>query len=360
MITMVLTNRNRDLRIVKNCLDSLSNQNEKEFELFFVDYGSDSDYLIELKKLVVNYPKVHLILCPVNGQLWNKSRAINIALKLTNSPYFLVGDVDLIFAPQFMNVAYELSKSKDIYYFKYGFLSREESLKRKKYEEYEIDFDGSIDVAGTTLFPTEKLKEINGYDEFYHGWGAEDIDMHIRMSNLGCKLVFYDSSVLVKHQWHPKHYRSKISKYPFHMGLEAINHRYMNITKSTRRIIVNQNQEWGKMTDDIMYEKLKTSKPTVDLSLTNSLTLVRASLMQFANFNQDILNLRVDEVDNVTKFKNQLKKWINKKSINYISMEEVNSLILEEIIKNYRNNPYEYTFDRDLKCIQLKMFFSRT
>ena len=82
--------------------------------------------------------------------------------------------------------------------------------------------------------------------------------------------------------------------------------------------------------------------------------------MQFANFNQDILNLRVDEVDNVTKFKNQLKKWINKKSINYISMEEVNSLILEEIIKNYRNNPYEYTFDRDLKCIQLKMFFSRT
>ena len=57
MITLVLTNRNRDLRIVKNCLESLYNQTKNEFELFFVDYGSDFDYLIELKELIVNYSK---------------------------------------------------------------------------------------------------------------------------------------------------------------------------------------------------------------------------------------------------------------------------------------------------------------
>lgn len=357
MITIVLTNRNRNLNIVKNCLESLSNQSKKEFELFFVDYGSDSDYLIELKKLVVNYPKVHLILCPVNGQLWNKSRAINIALKQTKTPYFLVGDVDLIFSPQFISTAYELMNSNNVYYFKYGFLSQDESLKKKTFEEYEIDFDGSIDVAGTTLFSTQQLREINGYDEFYHGWGAEDVDVHLRMSNLGCQIVFYNSSILLKHQWHPKQYRSKISKQPFHIGLEGINHVYMDISKRTKRIVANQNQSWGEMTDVIMYEKLKSVKPTVDLSLTNSLTLIRAALMQFVNFNQEILNLRVEEVDNVIKFKNGLKKMFNKKSITYISMEEVNSLILEEIIKNYRNNPYEYKFDRNLKYIQLKMIF---
>ncbi|AOZ98504.1 glycosyltransferase family 2 protein [Flavobacterium commune] len=357
MITLVLTNRNRDLRIVKNCLESLRNQTTKEFELFFVDYGSDLDYLVGLKNLVVSYPKVHLILCPVNGQLWNKSRAINIALKLTNTPYFLVGDLDLIFAPQFMSTAYKLINSKDIYYFKYGFLSREESLKNKVYEEYEIDFDGNIDVAGTTLFPTEQLKDINGYDEFYHGWGAEDVDIHIRMSNLGCRVVFYDSSILVKHQWHPKQYRSKISKHPFHIGLEAINHAYMDLGKKTKRIIVNQNQSWGKMTDIEMYEKLKLGIPTVDLFLTNSLTVISAVLAQFANFNKEVLNLRIDEVDKLTIYKNQIKKKLNKKAINYIEMEQVNALILEQIIKNYRNNPYKYIFDRDLKYIQLKMVF---
>lgn len=357
MITLVITNRNRDLYIVENCLESLNNQTKKEFELHFVDYGSDSDYLIGLKHLVLSYPKIHLILCPVNGQLWNKSRAINIVLKQTNNPYFLVGDVDLIFHPQFISTAYELMKSQDIYYFKYGFLSQQESLKDKSFEEYKISFDGSIDVAGTTLFPTKQLKEINGYDEFYHGWGAEDVDIHMRINNLGYNVIYYDSSVLVKHQWHPKQYRSKTSKQPFHIGLEIMNHAYMNLSKRTKRIVANQNQSWGKMTDIEMYEKLKFAIPTVNLILTNSLSVINAVLAQFANFNKEVLNLRIDEVDKLTRCKNKLKKVLNKKAVNYIDMEQINALILEQIIKNYRNNPYEYIFDRDLNYIQLKMLF---
>ena len=39
MITIVLTNRNREIRIVKNCLDSLQLQSDVDFELFLVDYG---------------------------------------------------------------------------------------------------------------------------------------------------------------------------------------------------------------------------------------------------------------------------------------------------------------------------------
>ena len=33
MLTIVITNRNRDLRIVKNCLDSLQNQLNKDLGL---------------------------------------------------------------------------------------------------------------------------------------------------------------------------------------------------------------------------------------------------------------------------------------------------------------------------------------
>ncbi|MFV8339771.1 glycosyltransferase family 2 protein [Flavobacterium sp. LB3P21] len=357
MITLVLTNRNRDLRIVKNCLESLSNQTKNEFELFFVDYGSDLDYLVELKDLILNYDTVNLILCPVNGQLWNKSKAINIVLKQTKTSHFLVGDVDLIFAPQFISTAYELINDKEIYYFQYGFLSQQESLENKKYEEYQIDFEGSIDVTGTTLFPTETLKKMNGYDEFYHGWGAEDTDIHFRLENLGLEIKFYDSVILVKHQWHSKQYRSRLSKHPFHSGLEAVNHAYMHLGKETKRIIVNKNQSWGEMPDGGKYERLNSNSTTVELILTNSLTIIKALLAQFANFNQENINLRIYEVDSSTKFKNVLRKLSNKKAVTYVSLEYVNMMILEEIIKNYRNNPYIYIYDRNLKYIQFKMVF---
>jgi glycosyltransferase involved in cell wall biosynthesis len=357
MITLVLTNRNRDLQIVKNCLESLHNQTKNEFKLFFVDYGSNLDYLVELKDLMLNYDTVNLILCPVNDQLWNKSRAINIALRQSQTSHFLVGDVDLIFAPEFISLAYELMSENEIYYFQYGFLSKEESLVNKKYEEYNVDFQGSMSVRGTTLFPTETLKKINGYDEFYHGWGAEDTDIHFRLENLGYEIKFYDSDILVKHQWHPKQYRSALSKHPFHSGLEAVNHAYMHLGKETKRMIVNNNQSWGKMTDDAMYQRLKSNPATVELVLQNSLTVIVALLAQLRNFNQEVLNIRIDEANWSTKFKNGLKKVIYKKAVTYIGLEQINRMILEEIIKNYRNNPYEYTYEKDSKYIKFKMVF---
>jgi predicted glycosyltransferase involved in capsule biosynthesis len=42
-------------------------------------------------------------------------------------------------------------------------------------------------VTGTTLFATHKLKEVNGYDEFYHGWGAEDTAFTCVLVNSGGK-----------------------------------------------------------------------------------------------------------------------------------------------------------------------------
>jgi hypothetical protein len=62
---------------------------------------------------------VQFILCPVNGQ-WNKSRAINIVLKGLAS-YFLVGDVDLIFDPEFIRIAYQLMNNNEIHYFSIWF-----------------------------------------------------------------------------------------------------------------------------------------------------------------------------------------------------------------------------------------------
>jgi GT2 family glycosyltransferase len=351
MITIALTNRNRDLRIVKNCLDSLNSQTSQGFQSIVVDYGSEEEYILELQKRLSQYPKIKFISCPVSGQLWSKCRAINIALKQCETPYFMVGDIDLIFDPNFIETAKSLAKPNEVHYFQYGFLSQDESLKTKQFEDYIVDFNGNDEVTGTTLFPTALLQKLNGYDEFYHGWGAEDTDIHIRIKNEGKTLLFYDKAILIKHQWHPKTYRSKDSSGPFHSHLERINHAYMMQGQLTKRTKANVTIEWGEMPERASYAKLE--QPQHHMQIDASLFQVQAFLAQLANFENETVQLTVKDLDGTAKIKSKMKRLLGKKYIPILDMETINNMLLEEIIKSYRNCPYNYVFDRKKNTISL-------
>lgn len=355
MITIVLTYRNRDLKIAENCFDSLNQQSSKDFKVILVDYGSSSEFSEKIEKIAKKYDYLKFISCPVSGQLWSKCRAINMALKQTTTSYFMVGDIDLIFHPDFIKIISDKA-SQDVLYFKYGFLSKEESLLKKDFEDYAVDFYGGKEVTGTTLFPTNKLKEVNGYDEFYHGWGAEDTDIHIRLKNIGLQIEFFDEQALVKHQWHPKAYRSKDSTSPFHSTLERVNHSYMNMTQSKNRTKVNLTNEWGKIPIELDYLKLKET-PDFTFKINNVELDFAALLGQMKNFKNEVVKIEIDDADYKFKLKQKLKKKLKKKYFNYINMETVNNLLLEEIIKNYRNQPYIYKFDRLKGSINLTIMF---
>ena len=336
---------------MENCLNSLKEQTNKSFKVILVDYGSHPNYSESINKLSANYKFVKLISCPVSGQLWNKCRAINIALKQTKTPYFLVGDIDLIFHPEFVDRAVEQASNKVIY-FMYSFLSEEESLGVKKFEDYNVDFLGGEEITGTTLFPTEKLMSVNGYDEFYHGWGAEDTDIHIRLKQLGLEIEFYDKEVLIKHQWHPKAYRSKLSTSPFHSNLERINSSYMKMTQLNKRIKVNLDFEWGQIPFKNEYIKL-SEKPEHIISI-NPLDFDFSSLLaQLKNFKNEVVKIEIRDVDMKEKAKQLLKRILNRKFSNYLKMERINNAILEEIIKNFRNQPYIYNFNRNKGLINM-------
>lgn len=357
MITLVLTNRNRDIRIIKNCLDSLQSQSDKDFEWFLVDYGSSESYLKELEQLLVLYPQIQFISCPTFGQLWSKCRSINIALQKATQPYFVVGDIDLIFHPNYIQTLKSLVNPHQVCYFQYGFLSEHESLKKQNFEDFIVDFKGNSEVTGNTMFPTEALKKVNGFDEFYQGWGAEDTDAHIRMQNLGLSIVFFDECILVKHQWHPKSYRSKNSTHPYHSGLERINHAYMVQTEKNHRTIVNRYLDWGQPTNEEAYKALE--HPTLTISIENSVLQFNALLAQFKNFEGDVVRISIQQTPKKVYLKNALKKFFYKKYIPFYEMEELNNILLEEIIKNYRNCPYNYTFDRQTKKIIVIINFNK-
>lgn len=54
-ISIVIGFRNRELARVKNALDSLANQSLKDFELIFIDYGSDESIAQETRTVVGSY-----------------------------------------------------------------------------------------------------------------------------------------------------------------------------------------------------------------------------------------------------------------------------------------------------------------
>lgn len=356
MITIVFTYRNRTLDIVSNCFESLKRQTNSNFKVILVDYGSSDTFAEGLKKLANKYSFIDLHYVPATQQLWSKCRAINLALKACDTPYFLQGDIDLIFHPEFIETALKHGNENTATYYQYGFLAERDSGKHGEFHDFEVDFKGGDEVTGTTLFPTATLKAIHGYDEFYHGWGAEDTDVHIRLKNFGLTVNFYDTKILVKHQWHPKAYRDKNSTHPYHSKLEKINSRYMKITEQTGRTVANQDGNWGLIPDLETYGRLaQLAKHVLIIEPEN--VVLAAAIAQMNNQKNEVFELRVNDVSLQEKLKQRLKKLLGKKHREFLDMETVNNLLLEEIIKNYRNQPYAFKFDRGRKSITFKMVF---
>jgi len=351
MVTIVLTNRNRDLQLVKNCFTSLDNQTNDSFEWVVVDYGSTENNLCDLQELVSKYSKIKFISCHTASQLWCKSRAINIVLKKCETSHFFVGDIDMIFHSNFIESLHQLKNKSDATYFQVGFLSETESKKNRAFGDYEISFKSNQEATGMTLYNTKTLKFINGYDEFYNGWGSEDTDVHVRIKNANKKVYFYDSDVFILHQWHPKTYRSKVSTAPFHSNLEKINQKYLAYTESTQKIKSNTKFDWGIYSHEA-YKYL--NDVNLKFEVSNEFSDIKGfinSVLLCVTGRTVLVTIKTHQ--DYKAIGQKAKKVLGKKVKSFLPMQEINDLILETIIMNLRNSPYSYIFDKDSQEISL-------
>ena len=69
-------------------------------------------------------------------------------------------------------------------------------------------------------------------------------------------------------------------------------------------------------------------------------------------FKSDIVKIIFKESTFYSSSKYKLKTALNKQTQPYLSMKEVNDLILQKILFNYRNDNYEYKVSKDLKTIE--------
>lgn len=349
-VSIILTYRNRDLLIVEKCLNSFKAQTKLNFIVYIVDYGSNSYYSEKLESLLVNYEFCELIKVPVSFQLWNKSKAINIALKICNEPYFFVGDIDIIFREDFIEKLNEVKNEAEVTYFQVGFLSKEESKKELPFINYKIKHISGAEATGMTLYPTVLLKSINGYDEFYHGWGSEDSDVHERLKSFNIKVNFYIKETILLHQWHSRVYRLKESLEPFHSGLEKINSKYFLQGVKSKKVKANVEFKWGVL------QKKDNFKPHNIFQITNEESEIQAFLEgSFFNFKNQNLIVRVTISKEYRSLKNTFKKLLGKKYKVFYSLQKVNDLLLMTLISNYRTNYYEYCWEKKDNVIELKI-----
>ncbi|SDS01454.1 glycosyltransferase family A protein [Gramella sp. MAR_2010_147] len=359
MLSILYPYRNRDSKRIKRSFDSLLEQTNKNFEVFFIDYGSTPDLAVDIKRLCQNYPFISYQFYPTQYQPWNKSRALNSVIKNLKTDFCFVADVDVIFHPEFVETAYNLTKTGQTTYFQVGYLSSSESRKTKAFSEYSDYRLSTNEATGLSLFPVAQLKELNGFDEFYHFWGAEDTDMHIRLKNAGYGVKFYDEELLLLHQWHPSYQSRERTGSTSELKLSGIlplNHQHLKNAMKNGITKIN-NDSWGENLSKEEFDELEEA--ALFKEVTNEKRQVEDVLFgQLPGFKTGIIKIRIvtDPFEDTLKYKT--KRLLGKKVPEYYTLTEVNDKVLLHLISFYRDIPYSVKVNHDNYEIEVAIKFS--
>jgi len=204
-LTIIYSFRDRDIPRVKRCLDSLEIQIYKDFEVIFVDYGSQLDLANKIQELIESYGFCRYIYSDTRGWPWNRSKALNIGIKQAKSDWVMLSDIDLIYGREVIESIITHSKDNLSLHAACHYLP-------EKFNQWD-SIEKHIDTYGPPCFNAlglvlcikrSLLLEIRGFDEFYQFWGGEDTDIESRLNVLGIETQWLDiSDIPIYHQWHP-------------------------------------------------------------------------------------------------------------------------------------------------------------
>lgn len=240
-VTIIYCFRERELERVKRSIDSLNQQDDSDFEVIFVDYGSTSRVAQVTNELVLSYTGLDIkyIYNNTQGMPWNRAHALNTGIRFAKADFVFTADIDLIFKRKFISTLKGLNSVNKAIFFPVFLLPKKFTswALLENYENFERTGNQGL---GISIIPIGIIKKINGYDEFYSFWGYEDNDLFQRIRNIGVETEFHDEEVLMYHQWHPNFFDNH-TRFP--KGWRMFMENYFKAMLN-KEIVRNRNN-WG-------------------------------------------------------------------------------------------------------------------
>lgn len=356
-VSIIYGNRNRDSERIKISLNSLQMQTNKNFEVIFVDYGSNSTLVEEYTELFKFFSFVQFHSLEVSQLLWNKSKALNYGIKKASFTTIFIADVDLVFHPGSLRLFKKLAVSDVFFLFRLGYLNEVESAKLgENYIFEELNPHRLGDINGMILATKEALLKVNGLDEFFHFYGAEDEDLFGRLENAGYKKEFVEE-IYFFHNWHKSFSGSEdklLTGNPRIRNIMRINQRHFHRNRDSKLTESRLQSGMGEIISAEQSELLKN--PSQKFRINNIEAHVEHFLREeLPSAKGEIVKVEFVEDLYYNSLKYKVKKLIGRHTQPYISMKQVNDMLLKEILFNYRDHNYSFQVSQDLNSISFSI-----
>ena len=203
LFSFIFGYRDRETVRLQRCLESLRRQVDQDFEVVFVDYGSERKRATEVEALVAGEYGFHYLYSDARGWPWNRSRALNTGARVAQGRYLITTDVDLLFPPDFtQKVRANVSENQVLHVapelLPEGFDRWDSVFADKRWPTHGESAYGACHVV-----LAETFHRMRGFDETYEFWGIEDEDLYEREKSLGLVHRWLHEETRVVHQWHP-------------------------------------------------------------------------------------------------------------------------------------------------------------
>lgn len=232
-VSLIITTYNWPTAL-KLSLESIINQTHTPNEIIIADDGSTSETKEVIQHFVQTNPQLNVIHSWQEDKGFRLSRSRNLAIKKSKGDYLIIIDGDMILERHFVEDHLHVAKEK-------RFVSGRRVLLKEAYSKDIVQhrhlpslFSAGIkkhrflsirNITLSTLRSSINTKTcgilgcnmaffrrdaiaINGFNEAFVGWGAEDTEFVARMLNNGCEKMKLKHLAIGYHLYHPEACRS--------------------------------------------------------------------------------------------------------------------------------------------------------
>lgn len=224
-VSIILSTYNNP-NFLELCLRSCERQTYKFFEVIIADDGSlnSTKNMIDMLRNKLSFDIKHIW---HEDKGFRKARILNEAIKEAVGKLLIFTDQDCILPKDFIKKHVEKStednfiigsrkwvkKEATCFGIKENIISEEYCEKNSKFSPFEqlcrLVFSRFGMGTGCNMSVLRKaIVDINGFNEDFEGYGAEDAELGYRLFKKGIKAKFENNSLYVYHLWHPS-----LSKY---------------------------------------------------------------------------------------------------------------------------------------------------